>query len=151
MYQRMWWKLWNLPTQRKQKSRDLNKTTTSSYVGDTDLLWGSWRGGPYPISQPNIIFQISVQFSSNPSLCYSNLNPIPIFLLLFVVMNPSLVHETPFPSPWKRQIPSPILPLQDPPVECIHCNHGWFVGGKRSWKKLYINRTKTFCHSLKSF
>ena len=46
------------------------------------LLRGSWRGGPNPISQ-EIVFLKSQLKSHNPSLCYSNWNPIPIFLLFF--------------------------------------------------------------------
>ena len=55
------------------------------------LTWGLWRGGPNPISHEIVFFKSQLK-SHNPSLCCSNWNPIPIFLV------PVPVHKIPFPS-----------------------------------------------------
>ena len=59
-------------------------------------IWGTWRRGPNPISQEIVFFK-----SHNPSLCCSNWNPIPIFLLCFF-MNPSPSAQNPISQPLKK-------------------------------------------------
>ena len=68
------------------------------------LSRGSWRRGPNPISQEIVFFKFQLK-SHNPSLCCSNWNPIPIFLLFFF-KNPSPSAQNPISQPLKKANPS---------------------------------------------
>ena len=59
---------------------------------------GGW--GPNPISQEIAFFKSQLK-PHNPSLCCSNWNPIPIFLL-FVFMNPSPSAQNPISQRLKK-------------------------------------------------
>ena len=71
------------------------------------ILRGSWRGGgPNPISQEIVFFKSQLK-SHNPSLCCSNWNPIPIFLLFFFHESQSQCTKSHFPASkiGKSQLP----------------------------------------------
>ena len=72
--------------------------------------WGSWRGGPNPISQQIVFFKSQLK-SHNPSLCCSNWNPIPIFLLFLFHESQSQCTKSHFPAPKKGKSQLPFYPF----------------------------------------
>jgi len=66
---------------------------------------GSWRGVLIPFPSKLLFFFWSQLKSHNPSLCCSNLNPIPIFYC-FCFTNPSPSAQNPISQPLKKANPS---------------------------------------------
>ena len=73
-------------------------------------IWGSWRRGPNPISQDIVFFKSQLR-SHNPSLCCSNWNPIPIFLLFFFHESQSQCTKSHFPASKKGKSQLPFYPF----------------------------------------
>ena len=81
-------------------------------------IWGSWRGGRIPISQPKFWLNpiVPEHKSHHLSGCPAQiLIPFP-FSIVFLLMNPSPSAWNPIFPPKNKQIPVPILPLQDPQI-----------------------------------
>ena len=92
----------------------VDKSGTSCY----HLVRGSWRGGRIPISQPKFWLNPIVPEHKSHYLsgCPAELLiPFP-FSIVFLLMNPSPSAWNPIFPPKNKQIPVPILPLQDPLV-----------------------------------
>ena len=99
----------------QEECKGVNRNVKMSLKADKRnyLEWGSWRGGPNPISQEIVFFQIPAQIpQSQPVLLKSKSHSH--FSIVFFSWIPVPVHKIPFPSLSKRQIPAPILPLHDP-------------------------------------
>ena len=74
-------------------------------------VWrGSWRGGPNPISHQTVFFKSQLK-SHNPSLCFSNWNPIPIFLLFLFHESQSQCTKSHFPASEKGKSQLPFYPF----------------------------------------
>jgi hypothetical protein len=81
-------------------------------------IWGSWRRGRIPISQPKFWLNpiVPEHKSHHLSGCPAQiLIPFP-FSIVFLLMNPSPSAWNPIFPPKNKQIPVPILPLHDPHI-----------------------------------
>ena len=86
----------------------MNAVTVGTLKDRVRIRW-SWRGDPNPISQEIVFFKSQLK-SHNPSLCCSNWNPIPIFLLFFHESQ-SQYKKSHFPASKKGKSQFPFYPF----------------------------------------
>ena len=88
---------------------------------------GGGGGSPNPISQQIVFFksQLNMLKSHNPSLCCSNWNPIPIFLLFLFHESQSQCTKSHFPASKRGKSQLPFYPFMTLVKESIFSREMW--------------------------
>ena len=115
--------------------RELEQTSSTNCI----LIGGSWRGGPNPMSQEIVFFQIPAQIpQSQPVLL--KLESHSHFSIVFFFVNPSPSAQNPISQPLKKANPSSHFTPSRPSTFNRKVKYWWLQEAFR-----FANRFKQFC------